>query len=180
MKTRKSLRVVSLSASSFVVYCLQCNLNVLYLRDSTQCYKQRTTLVQPQFAVRSLRILNSLARVPFNLLRMYQIACRCLNVGIQILFDKIHARKTLALHAYYSNTGRMDCDTSYNFQRNGFFIRRLHWQHFTFSQFLAQNCHFSLFFATFTSYPKKVSLIPLARFNEFPALKFYSYITNHL
>ena len=60
MKTRKSLRVVSLSASSLVVYCLQCNLNVLYLHDSTQCYKQRTTLVQPQFVVRSCRILNFL------------------------------------------------------------------------------------------------------------------------
>ena len=56
MKTRKSLRVVSLSASSLVVYCLQCNLNVLYLHDSTQCYKQRTTLFQPQFVVRSRRI----------------------------------------------------------------------------------------------------------------------------
>ena len=51
------LRVVSLSASSLVVYCLQCNLNVLYLHDSTQCYEQRTTHVQPQFVVRSLRIL---------------------------------------------------------------------------------------------------------------------------
>ena len=61
MKKRKSLRVVSLSASSLVVYCLQCNLNVLYLHDSTQCYKQRTTFVQPQFVVRSLRILNSLS-----------------------------------------------------------------------------------------------------------------------
>ena len=60
MKTRKSLRVVSLSTSSLVVYCLKCNLNVLYLHDSTQCYKQRTTLVQPQFVVRSRRILNSL------------------------------------------------------------------------------------------------------------------------
>ena len=60
MKTRKSLLVVSLSSSSLVVYCLQCNLNVLYLHDSTQCYKRRTTLVQPQFVVRSLRILNSL------------------------------------------------------------------------------------------------------------------------
>ena len=49
MKTRKSLRVFSLSASSLVVYYL-----------STQCYKQRTTLVQPWFVVRSLRILNSL------------------------------------------------------------------------------------------------------------------------
>ena len=60
MKTRKSLRDVSLFASSLVVYCLQCNLNVLYLHDSTQCYKQRTTLIQPYFVVRSLRILNSL------------------------------------------------------------------------------------------------------------------------
>ena len=48
--------------SSLVVYCLQRSLNVLYLRDSTQCYKQRTTLVQPKFVVRSLRILNSLLR----------------------------------------------------------------------------------------------------------------------
>ena len=61
MKTRKSsesLRDVSLSTSSLVVDCLWCNLNNLYLQDSTQCYKQRTTLVQ--FVVRSLRILNSL------------------------------------------------------------------------------------------------------------------------
>ena len=60
MKARKSLRVVSLYASSLVVYCPKCNLNVLYLHDSTQCYKQRTTLVQPSFVVCSLRILNSL------------------------------------------------------------------------------------------------------------------------
>ena len=46
MKTRTFLRVVSLSTSSLVVLCLYCNLNVLYLHDSTQCYKHRTTLVQ--------------------------------------------------------------------------------------------------------------------------------------
>ena len=33
--------------SSLVVYCLSYNLNVLFLHDSTQCYKQRTTLFQP-------------------------------------------------------------------------------------------------------------------------------------
>ena len=47
MKTRKSLRAVSLSASSLTVYSLYYNLNFLYLHDSTQCSKQMTTLVQP-------------------------------------------------------------------------------------------------------------------------------------
>ena len=42
-ENKKNWRVVSVSASSLVVYCLSCNLNVLYLHDSTQCYKQRTT-----------------------------------------------------------------------------------------------------------------------------------------
>ena len=37
IKTRTFLRVVSLSASSLVVLCLYCNLNVLYLHNSTQC-----------------------------------------------------------------------------------------------------------------------------------------------
>ena len=52
MKTRKCLRVVSLSTSSLVVVvvlCLYCNLNVLYLHDSTQCYKHsnaRPTVVR--------------------------------------------------------------------------------------------------------------------------------------
>ena len=52
MKTRKCLRVVSLSTSSLVVVvvlCLYCNLNVLYLHDSTQCYKHsnaRSTVVR--------------------------------------------------------------------------------------------------------------------------------------
>ena len=41
MKTRKSLRVVCLSAPFLVVYCLYCNPNVLYLHDSTQCYKKK-------------------------------------------------------------------------------------------------------------------------------------------
>ena len=60
MKTRKSLRAVSLSASSLTVYSLYYNLNFLYLHDSTQCSKQMTTLVQPQFLVRCRCILKSL------------------------------------------------------------------------------------------------------------------------
>ena len=60
MKTRRFLRIVSLSASSLVVLRLYCNLNVVYLHDSTECYKHRTTLVQPYFVVRCRRILNSL------------------------------------------------------------------------------------------------------------------------
>ena len=47
MKTRKSLRVVSLSVSSLTVNSLYYNRNVLFLHDSTQCSKQMTTLVQP-------------------------------------------------------------------------------------------------------------------------------------
>ena len=32
--------------SSVVVHCLYCNLNALFLHDSTQSYKEKTTLVQ--------------------------------------------------------------------------------------------------------------------------------------
>ena len=57
MKTRKFLRAVSLSASSLVVLCLYCNLNVLYLHDSTQCYKHsnaRPTVVRSPLYLKSL------------------------------------------------------------------------------------------------------------------------------
>ena len=52
---------------------VECNLNVLYLHDSTQCYEQRTTLVQPYFVVRSLRILNSLMSVVYSCKRSRKV-----------------------------------------------------------------------------------------------------------
>ena len=59
MKTRSEIFAYCFPLSSLVVYCLYCSLNVLFLQDTTQCYKQRTTLFQPYFVVRSLRILKS-------------------------------------------------------------------------------------------------------------------------
>ena len=59
MKTRSEIFAYCFPLSSLVVYCLYCSLNVLFLHDTTQCYKQRTTLFQPYFVVRSLRILKS-------------------------------------------------------------------------------------------------------------------------
>ena len=59
MKTRSEIFAYSFPLSSLVVYCLYCSLNVLFLHDTTQCYKQITTLFQPYFVVRSQSVSSS-------------------------------------------------------------------------------------------------------------------------
>ena len=56
---KQEIFVCCFPLSSLVVYCRYCNLNVLFLHDSSQCYKQSTTLVQPLVVVRSRRIFKS-------------------------------------------------------------------------------------------------------------------------
>ena len=98
MKTRKCLRVVSLSTSSLVVVvvlCLYCNLNVLYLHDSTQCYKHSNahpTVVRSPLSL-YLKFLFVSVRTP--LLKPQLRAC---------LFDVTLLRPLTIFHGMFRST----------------------------------------------------------------------------
>ena len=98
MKTRKCLRVVSLSTSSLVVVvvlCLYCNLNVLYLHDSTQCYKHsnaRPTVVRSPL---SLYLKSLFVSVRTPLLKPQLRAC---------LFDVTLLRPLTIFHGMFRST----------------------------------------------------------------------------
>ena len=98
MKTRKCLRVFSLSTSSLVVVvvlCLYCNFNVLYLHDATQCYQHsnaRPTVVRSPL---SLYLKSLFVSVRTPLLKPQLRAC---------LFDVTLLRPLTIFHGMFRST----------------------------------------------------------------------------
>ena len=98
MKTRKCLRVVSLSTSSLVVVvvlCLYCNLNVLYLHDSTQCYKHSNAHPTVVRSPLSLYLKSLFVSVRTPLLKPQLRAC---------LFDVTLLRPLTIFHGMFRST----------------------------------------------------------------------------